>query len=383
MTEQPGLNASAPEEAGANPPADVLRLFCTCGQKMRIPERKLGKLASCVTCGRAIHVPQRSQIAPGATIVYMRERAESLGVQEPPAETLAEDLREQALDTSVLEFYGFSADPFDSVCRPEAVFETRGYKEALAALTYGVSERKGFITIVGDAGTGKTTLIQDYLRRNASGQLCAVCLFEPHLSLKTRLERFLRGLDWDVPEGATAGWMFDQSRLALQAKYTAGVNVVLILDRAETIPAEMLEQLRMLGNIETLEEKVLQIVMVGRTEFEETLNLHELRPLRQRIVVKARMTPYARSEARDYVRHRLAQAGGNPDEVFTRGAILALAGCSAGVPSAINAVGAKALREGCVAGVKPVTARLVRKVGIDGKERISHVWQLLPLKRNP
>ncbi len=217
-------------------------------------------------------------------------------------------------------FYKLSKEPFHITPDPEFFYLSPSHKEALGSIMYGVSGRKGFVLITGEVGVGKTTVIRSYLEQTDRKKLKIVYLFNANVSftglLKTIYQELgILALTEDVFE------LVNQLHEVLIEEYKKGNNVVLIIDEAQNMPVETLENLRMLSNLETSTDKLIQIVFSGQPEFEEKLNLRELRQLKQRIAVKATILPLTEEESLAYIRHRLAKVSSGNPSLFTQGAL--------------------------------------------------------------
>ncbi len=355
----------------------MLRVYCKCGQRMRVTDAMMGQIRTCVACRQNVRIPARSQVMPGVNAVYLRGNADFLSSMDaphdapeasaaPPPQTPKVEPPPAAATHAPYEgFYGFARQPFNPTPDPSLLFRTRSHNEAFAAIQYGIAQRKGFVALTGEVGTGKTMVLRWYLQEGCGEKLHVVCLFEHNLTLEQLLHRILQELGCSVPVDLPAAWMLQQMRSILTAKYAQGINVALIIDEAQHVPAQMLEQLRMLSNLETPTDKLLQIVLVGQPELDAILDRHEMRQLRQRIAVRARLGALSRAQSVEYLRYRISQAGGQADHVFTPAALRAIARYAKGVPRALNILSDNALLTGFAAEAKPVTARIVREVAAD------------------
>lgn len=235
-----------------------------------------------------------------------------------------------------LRFYGFQEMPFNVTPDPRFLFLTPGHREALAQLRYGVQERKGFIVLTGEVGTGKTTLLQTLLRKLDPGTAVAY-VFDSTLDFDQLLEYALE--DFGIAKSADSRV---QRLVALNnflvERHRAGQNTVLVLDEAQNLTPEVLEHIRLLSNFETASEKLIQIVLVGQPELAEKLMLRELRQLRQRVALRCSIRPLTPEETRDYIRTRIRVGGGNDPELFGERAIKRIAEYTGGVPRLVNIV---------------------------------------------
>lgn len=257
------------------------------------------------------------------------------------------------------EFYGLSALPFSITPDPRYLFFSRQHREAYDRVLYGIAQRKGFIQITGEVGTGKTTLCRALLEQLGERYATALIL-NPVLSGIQLLRAVLRELG--LPDTGN-----DRLRLGkrlndfLLEQAGAGRDVVLFVDEAQDLSDSLLEEVRLLSNLETDDRKLLQIVLIGQPELRDALERTSLRQLRQRILVRYHLGPLERSETEAYILHRLAVAGANGRPSFSGSAIRAIHGHSGGVPRLINAVCDLTLLAGYVDGADHLSARHVRR----------------------
>ncbi len=234
-----------------------------------------------------------------------------------------------------LEHFHLKTLPFNITPDPEFLYLSPGHKEALAAMIYGVEQRKGFIAVIGEVGVGKTTMLRSYLDRIDRTRLCPIYLFNPMLPFANLLVVICQELGLEVPSDD----MFELVRRLHQhliTEYARGRNIVLIIDEAQNMPVESLERLRMLSNLETDKEKLIQIIFCAQPEFEQMLERTELRQLKQRIAVKATIKPLSRDESHDYIRHRVEKAVGDWTCLFTPSAAKLIVSHAGGIPRLIN-----------------------------------------------
>jgi len=271
------------------------------------------------------------------------------------------------------EFYQFKKEPFNVTPDPDFFFMSSSHKEALAAIIYGIERRKGFIAIVGEVGLGKTTVLRSYLQQAKSDALKAVYIFNANVSFGGLLKNIYRELGLTL-QTTQISEMIDHLHQFLIAQYKLGNNVALIVDEAQNMPTETLENLRMLSNLETAEEKLIQIVLIGQPELQERLQQKELRQLNQRIALRHTISPLSRDESLGYIRHRLERVALSTEPVFTKNALTLISKHSQGIPRIINIVCDNSLIAGFGSNQKPVTRRIVRQViaDLEGKSR----WRL-------
>ena len=254
--------------------------------------------------------------------------------------------------------YGLAEAPFNITPDPRFLFFSDQHREAFDHLYFGIRERKGFIQITGEVGAGKTTLCRALLAQLGPSFHTALIL-NPVLTGSQLLRAVLTELG--VKAQRDRGLMLEQLNEFLLEQHHAGHEVVLLIDEAQDLSDELLEQLRLLSNFETDDRKLLQIVLVGQHELRDKLERRNLRQLRQRITVRFHLGSLDLADTRRYVEHRLHVAGANGRPTFTAWAMRAVHRYSGGVPRLVNAVCDKALLCGYVAGVDELRYRDVRR----------------------
>jgi general secretion pathway protein A len=235
-----------------------------------------------------------------------------------------------------LTFYGLTKRPFQTTPDPNFLYMAPGHREALAQLKYGLQERKGFILLSGEVGMGKTTLVQSLLKRLDDSTAVAY-VFNTTLPFDQILEYTLATLGILNADNSPAQRLFSFNAF-LAERGRAGLQTVLIVDEAQNLTPQTLEQIRLLSNFETASEKLLQIVLVGQTEIRSKLELPELRQLKQRIALRCEIPRLTSKETRDYVRTRLRVAGAADLGLFTEAALARIAGFAQGIPRLVNIV---------------------------------------------
>jgi len=235
-----------------------------------------------------------------------------------------------------LSFYRLTEHPFNLTPDPWFLFLTAGHREALAQLQYGVEQGKGFIVLSGEVGTGKTTLLQALLEK-LDPTTAVAYVYNSTLPFDGLLEYALEDLGVSARGTTHAQRLFALNEFLIERR-RKGVNTVLIIDEAQNLSPETLEQVRLLSNFETPTAKLLQILLVGQPELMKKLQLPELRQLRQRIGLRCVIGPLTQDETREYIRTRLHIAGAPDLHLFTDDAIRRIASYAGGIPRVVNLV---------------------------------------------
>ena len=245
-----------------------------------------------------------------------------------------------------LEYYGLTEAPFDITPNPRFLFYSAKHREAFNHLLYGIRERKGFVQLTGEVGAGKTTLCRAMLEKLDSHFSTALIL-NPVMSANELMQAIameyglpVNGLDRLNTIGVINNFLLQQVE--------RGQDTVLIIDEAQDLTDDLLEQVRLLSNLETDNRKLLQIVLLGQPELRDRLNQHRLRQLRQRITVRYHLLPLSRFEVSHYIQHRLDVSGAKGAPYFTRPALWRVHRYSSGIPRLVNALCDKALLAGFV-----------------------------------
>ncbi len=261
------------------------------------------------------------------------------------------------------EFYGFRELPFNITPDPRFLYLNDCYQEALAALTYGIQGRKGFISLVGEAGTGKTTMLRRLLD-TLDPRTKSVLLLNPTVGFDEILEHILCELGVPTEGGGKLARLERLNEFLLEHTQ-AGGNVVLLIDEAQDLGASALEELRLLSNLETAREKILQIVLAGQPELDAILAQPNLRQLRQRVTLRVRVRPLTAAEVAAYVRTRLDCVGSTSLDLFLPEALHRIAAFSQGIPRLVNVLCDAALLTGFVSGTRTVTPQMVEEAWAD------------------
>jgi general secretion pathway protein A len=234
-----------------------------------------------------------------------------------------------------LEFYGFREKPFNLTPDPRFVFLSKTHKEAFAHLLYGINHRVGFIGLTGEVGSGKTTVLRALLGQLDADHHRTALIFNPCLSAPELLQNINR--EFGITTSSSSSGSLDDLNLFLLQQNTEGRTVVLIIDEAQNLEAPVLEQIRLISNLETDREKLIQIVLSGQPELAQILKRNEMRQLSQRIVVRYHLQPMDFGDTVHYINHRLEVAGGRDGFIFSKGALKKIYRYSQGLPRLINA----------------------------------------------
>jgi len=256
-----------------------------------------------------------------------------------------------------LEYYGLSEPPFNITPNPRYLFYSGKHREALNHLLYGIRERKGFVQLTGEVGAGKTTLCRALLQQ--LGKNCSTALIlNPVLSAEQLVKAIAMEFGLSVRDLDRLETM-EAINLFLLHEAEQGRDAVLIVDEAQNLTNELLEQVRLLSNLETDDRKLLQIVLMGQPELRDRLNDSSLRQLRQRITVRYHLPPLKQNELNQYVQHRLQVSGAKEPPLFTWPALWRIFSYTKGIPRLVNAVCDKCLLAGFVQQTDRINFRLV------------------------
>jgi len=256
-------------------------------------------------------------------------------------------------------FFGFNERPFKLVPNPAYLFLSRSHEEALAHLTYAVIQGEGFMEITGEVGTGKTTLCRAFLEHLDNDTKVAY-IFNPNLDSLELLKAI--NDEFGIPSDAdNAKDLIDTLNAFLIEQKTRRKNTVLLIDEAQNLTNEVLELLRLLSNLETVNHKLLHIILVGQPELKEKLDSHELRQLKQRISLSCRLMPLSFKDVQNYIQHRIHVASGKPGIQFADAAYRSIYNYSQGIPRLINIVCDRALLTAFGLDQKEITQKIVRE----------------------
>lgn len=257
-------------------------------------------------------------------------------------------------------FYGLREKPFSLTPDPRFLFLATSHREALAHVLYGIDQGEGFICITGEVGTGKTTMCRTLLQRLDKDTEVAF-VFNPTLSGVELLRAIGVELGLDV-EGRSRAELSDQLNAFLLETNRAGRRVLLIIDEAQNLSNETLEEIRLFSNLETPTSKLIQILLFGQPELDQKLESHELRQLRQRISVRWSLGALSQAETREYVSHRMTIAAGYQSEFFSEAALREIYRHTGGIPRLVNVLCDRSLLSGYGAGLRQIGVDQVREV---------------------
>ncbi len=232
-------------------------------------------------------------------------------------------------------YYGLSELPFNITPDPKFLYLSPTHQEALQHLLFGVQERKGFVVLIGEVGCGKTTLCRHFLNQIDHTRFDTALILNPRVNEKQMLRAILTELG-ETELARSHNDLVAQMNTVLLTRIAAGRDIILIIDEAQNLSFEVLEQIRLLSNLETDKQKLLQIVLMGQPELKDILLRPELRQLRQRILIHYNLKPLGVSDLAHYIQHRITLAGGMGRPYFTRWALRAIQRYSEGIPRIIN-----------------------------------------------
>jgi type II secretory pathway predicted ATPase ExeA len=264
-------------------------------------------------------------------------------------------------------FFGLKDNPFNVNPDPRYLFITKEIEEALSGLMYGVHNRKGFITLTGEVGTGKTTLINSLLDWLRKKKVRTAFLFNSRMNTNQLFDFILAEFGISC-ESRTKSQQLMRLNQWLLDRYHAGETTVLIVDEAQNLTYPVLEEIRLLTNLETSTEKLLQIVLSGQPELEEKLKLPQLRQLRQRIMLRCKTGPLTKEQTHDYIAQRLRIAGASGGLIFSPNAVETIHVYSLGIPRVVNLLCEHSLINAYVEQQRPISAKIV--------EDVAHEFQL-------
>jgi general secretion pathway protein A len=259
-------------------------------------------------------------------------------------------------------FYNLQRNPFEITPDPSFLFATKAHNEALAALYYGVKRHKGFVVLTGEVGTGKTMLVRCLLKVLNQNNVAYAYVFNPRLE-PTEFLQYIAG-DLKLPtEGKSKSDLLLDLGGHLIARHRKGLTTVLVVDEAHHLSAELLEEIRLLTNLETPESKLLQILLVGQQELDAKLDCQDLRQLKQRIALRSHLHALDLDDTRGYIYHRLQAAGSkNPEQIFPTDTVAEIHRQSRGFPRLMNTLCENALIHGYARQTESITPETIREI---------------------
>lgn len=276
-----------------------------------------------------------------------------------------------------VNFYNMAKAPFHITPDPEFLFLSSSHKEALGAIIYCISKKKGFVSVIGEVGTGKTTIVRSYLAKCNRKEVMPIYVFNPAVTFAELLKTIFQELGVK-PQNENLYDMVQQLHSVLIKEYEQGRNIVLIIDEAQNMPVPTFEQLRILSNLETSKDKLLQIILVGQPELAVKLAGQQLRQLNQRLAMRATLRPLSPGESRDYILFRLAKVTQSPKDIFTAGALNKIIKAAQGSPRMLNILCDNALVAGFGYQKKQISGTIANQVIADfeGKGRpLALTWK--------
>jgi general secretion pathway protein A len=266
-----------------------------------------------------------------------------------------------------LEYYGLRELPFELTTHPGSLYLTARHREALSNLQYGLAAAKTLTVLTGEPGTGKTTLLRAALSSDRCCQVRGVYLNNPALTRSEFFEVLASGMGFGASAAQSKAALLEELERVLCEGQSRGEVTALVVDEAQSLSTDLLEEIRLLANLEAGASKLLPIVLVGQPDFAVRLEDHGLRALKQRVVLRCETTPFDLAETAVYIASRIRNAGGEAIRLFTREAVLLIHEYSNGIPRTISVICDNALVHGLALRQQPVQQDIVREVCRDFK----------------
>ena len=260
------------------------------------------------------------------------------------------------------QFYGFREPAFELTSNPRFLFLTAQHREALCHLEYGLSSAKPITVLIGDAGTGKSTLLRAALQSEMCRDVNCVFIDNPTLTRDEFVETLAERFDLGAKAMASKASLLASLETVIRQRYERGEVTALVVDEAQALPREIFEEIRLLANIETPTRKLLPVVLAGQPELAERLNDRSLRQLKQRIALRCELKPLDLPDTAMYIASRIRTAGGDPANIFTRQAVTLIHQHSHGLPRLISVICDNALTSGFALDQRPVDGHIVLEV---------------------
>ena len=264
-----------------------------------------------------------------------------------------------------LRYYGLRELPFELTSNPRFLYLSPRHREALSTLEYGLSAAKAATVLIGEAGTGKTTLLRSALQSESCRSVKCVYVHNPTLTRSEFIQTLSRQLELGEAASESKAALLSALEMRLREKRAVGQIVALVVDEAQSLGYELLEEIRLLGNIETPNEKLLPLVLAGQPEFADRLNERELRQLKQRVALRCELKPFTVEETATYIASRIRAAGGEAARLFTREAVMLIHEHSHGTPRTISVICDNALVTAMALGHRRADRQTVLEVCAD------------------
>jgi type II secretory pathway predicted ATPase ExeA len=262
-------------------------------------------------------------------------------------------------------FYGLSELPFELTPNPKYLFLTPQHQEALSNLQYGLSSSKGITVLIGEAGTGKTTLLHAAAQSERCGNVTCVYLNNPTLTRAEFVEMLSQRFQLGARAAESKAALLEELERTLRERRSQGRVTALVIDEAQSLSVELLEEIRLLANVETSTEKLLPLVLSGQPELRDRLNVSDLRQLKQRITLRCEIAPFTLQETAAYIAARIRVAGGDAARLFTRDAVTLIHERSRGIPRTVSVLCDNALVTGFAMNRRPISQEIVSEVARD------------------
>jgi general secretion pathway protein A len=262
-------------------------------------------------------------------------------------------------------FYGLRDLPFELTPNPRFLFFSPRHSEALSNLQYGLSAAKAVTVIIGEAGTGKTTLLRAALESERCRNVRCIYINNPALTREEFVETLARRFQLSARAAESKAALLPELEQVLRERRASGVVTALVIDEAQSLSLELLEEVRLLANIETATEKLLPLVLAGQPELADRLNDPALRQLKQRVALRCELAPFDLAETAGYIATRIKTAGGDAARLFTREAVTLVHEYARGIPRTISVICDNALVSGMALGRQPVDRAIVLEVSRD------------------
>ncbi len=259
------------------------------------------------------------------------------------------------------QFYGFKETPFGLTPNPKYIFKTESYLEVISSLKYCISQYKGLVVVLGEVGTGKTTTLRSMLQQ-LGPDIVSIYILNPFLTVPEFYHWLTKSLRLDLAPSCSKPELLETLAICLARRHAKGSRTVLIADEAHGLSQEVLEEIRLLANLETNTEKLLQIVLCGQPELRETLNRPNLRQIKQRIAMRCTINPLEMYEINKYIRFRMKTAGAERLDIFDSEAIDLIGRLSQGIPRVINNICDNALLRGYADNQEIITRDIIQEV---------------------